>query len=145
LEEEMTALRTFSLAASLIVAGGTGVVFAQGANMGAWDIRRPDKPGCPGFTIQIARTGNQLAGSAWSGGTEVGEEPKLSKVRGTIDGGGNYNLTITPVDPGAPQGKITGQANVDAGYIQSTMTGSGCHDGTMRIRVAPPPLEGGSG
>src|SRR5215218_3164490 len=114
----MTALRAFSLAASLLVASGTGAAFAQGANMGAWDIRRPDKPGCPGFTLQIARTGNVLAGSAWSGGTQVGEMPKISKVAGTIDGGGNYNLTITPVDTGAPQGKITGQANVNTGYIQ---------------------------
>src|SRR5689334_14321572 len=139
------ALRTFSLAASLIVAGGTGIVFAQGVNMGSWDIRRPDKPGCPGFVLQVARTGNVLSGSAWSGGAQVGEMPKLSRVMGKINDDGNFNLKITPLEPGAPQGEATGQGNVNTGFIRSTMTGSGCHDGTMTIRVAPPALEGGSG
>jgi len=141
----MTVLRAFSLGASLLVAAGTGAAFAQGANMGAWEIRRPDKPGCPGFTLQIARTNNALAGSAWSGGTQVGETPKLSRVMGTVGADGKFSLKITPLEAGAPQGELTGQGNVNTGYIKSTLTGSGCHDGTMTLRVAPPALEGGSG
>ena len=44
---------------------------------------------------------------------------------------------MTPVDSGAPKGTITGHSNPSSGAVTSTISGSGCNDGPMKVVFMP--------
>jgi hypothetical protein len=104
--------RDLCFVAMLLLAGWASPVWAQGINMGVWDLRLPGKPGCPGITFQIARTNNMLGGAAWTGGREIDDMPKISKVQGQVGDDGNFTFTLTPLEAGAPQGAVSGHSEL---------------------------------
>jgi hypothetical protein len=123
-----------ALALSACAGGNTGYVVDGYASF-------PDKPGCPGFSVHFARTGNVLSGTAMRDGIN-----KLSTLSGSVDGLNRFQASLTPVDAGGPIGKVSGVIAPAAGVATGTITDAGCNNGPVQIRFMPRNLSaGGSG
>lgn len=122
-----------ALALSACAGGNSGYVVDGYANF-------PSKSGCPGFSVHFARTGNQLTGTAMRDGID-----KISTLSGSVDALNRFQASLTPVDAGAPVGKISGVVSPAAGVATGTITDAGCNNGPAQIRFMPRNLGVGGG
>lgn len=121
-----------ALALSACAGGNSGYVVDGYANF-------RDKPGCPGFSVHFARTGNVLNGTAMRDGVD-----KVSTLSGSVDALNRFQASLTPVDAGGPTGKISGVIAPAAGTATGTITDAGCNNGPVQLRFMPRNVGGGN-
>ena len=120
---------------AMTVIGAIGVAGCTGGNP-AYVVDGyasfPDKPGCPGFSVHVARTGNVVSGTAMRDGVS-----KISTLSGSVDALNRFKVAITPVDAGAPTGTVEGVIAPAAGTVTGTLSNAGCNNGPILMRFMP--------
>jgi hypothetical protein len=59
----------------------------------------------------------------------------VSRVVGTRNGVGHFDMTLEPIDPTGPKGRIVGDSTVTTDQIRAVLKGEGCNDGPLRINT----------
>lgn len=141
-----------ALAATAFAASASlGVAFAQQAatvaetggsgTIAVWDAMFPGTTGtCRALDIHVIRNGSMITGTA-----AEGDMLDISRVRGTSDSNEVFAITVAPSQEKGPTGTIAGSVDAKAQMVSATLTGFGCHDGTVKVRFSGPtvPYSGG--
>ena len=84
------------------------------------------KPDCPGIALHIVVVDKTINGVATTGDMNA-----VSRVSGTRNGVGEFDMKLTPIDPSGPKGTISGDSRADSASIHAVISGSGCNDGPV--------------
>jgi hypothetical protein len=88
------------------------------------------RPGCPGLVLHLRVDPKTIAGFA-----SYDDMKGVSRVVGTRNGVGHFDMTLEPIDPTGPKGRIVGDTNTRQTEIRSVLKGEGCNDGPLRINT----------
>jgi hypothetical protein len=111
--------------AALVLVSCPGLASAQPA-LAAYAVQTISKPGCPGIALHIVVFDKTIKGVAANGDMNA-----VSRVSGTRNGVGKFEMTLTPIDPSGPKGTISGESRADNASIRAVISGSGCNDGPV--------------
>jgi hypothetical protein len=123
-KDETQMSRILACAAFVLVAY-PGLALAQ-PDPAAYAVQTMSKPGCPGIALHIVVFDKTIKGVATPGDMNA-----VSRVSGTRNGVGEFNMTLTPIDPSGPKGTISGDSRADSASIHAVISGSGCNDGPV--------------
>jgi hypothetical protein len=116
--------RALTCAAFVLVAC-FGMALAQ-STPDAYAVQTMSKRGCPGIALHIVVFDKTIKGVATTGDMNA-----VSRVSGTRNGLGKFDMTLTPIDPNGPKGTISGDSRSDNASIHAEISGSGCNDGPV--------------
>jgi hypothetical protein len=88
------------------------------------------RPGCPGLVLHFRVADKTIAGFA-----SYDDMKGMSRIVGTRNGIGHFEMNLTPIDPAGPKGTIVGDARAENNEIRSVLKGEGCNDGPLRIQT----------
>ena len=111
--------------AAFVLASCPGLAAAQ-APPAAYAVQTVSKPGCPGIALHIVVFDKTIKGVA-----ATGDMNAMSRVSGTRNGVGKFEMALTSIDPGGPKGTISGDSRADSASIRAVISGSGCNDGPV--------------
>lgn len=117
--------RSLMLAAIVATAATTA---AQAQQPLAYVVHTAPRPGCPGLVLDFTTDNKSISGFA-----SYNDMKAMSRIVGTRNGVGRFEMTLTPIDPTGPKGTIVGDANSQNTSIRSVLKGEGCNDGPLRI------------
>ncbi len=106
----------------------------------SWTVSTRGTAACPALSLHLVRNEGSVVGIA-----ATGDQLAMSRVAGTADGKGGFQLTVTPVEVSGPKGTINGTVDFTKRWIDSRLTGFGCHDGVLRIPYSEPVTTAGGG
>jgi hypothetical protein len=122
------------LEALLLAAAAIGTTAATGAQAQTkpliYIVHNAPRPGCPGLVLHFRVADKSIAGFA-----SYYDMKGVSRIAGTRNGVGHFEMTLDPIDPTGPKGTIVGDARTDNAEIRSVLKGEGCNDGPLRIRT----------
>ena len=117
--------RSLVLAAIVATAATTA---AQAQQPLAYVVHAAPRPGCPGLVLDFTTDNKSITGFA-----SYHDMKAMSRIVGTRNGVGHFEMTLTPIDPTGPKGTIVGDANSQNASIRAVLKGQGCNDGPLRI------------
>ena len=94
----------------------------------AYVVHTAPRPGCPGLVLDFTTDNKSITGFA-----SYHDMKAMSRIVGTRNGVGHFDMTLTPIDPAGPKGTIVGDANSQSAAIRSRLKGEGCNDGPLTI------------
>ncbi len=119
--------RTLILAAMAVTAAAT--VQAQQMPL-VYVLHDAPRPGCPGLVLHLRVDARTITGFA-----SYDDMKGMSRVVGTRNEVGHFNMTLKPIDPTGPKGTIEGDSNNQSAAIRSVLKGAGCNDGPLTINT----------
>jgi hypothetical protein len=120
-----------SLLLAAVVVGATAATESQAQTKALiYVVHNAPRPGCPGLVLHFRAADKSIAGFA-----SYDDMKGMSRIVGTRNGLGHFEMTLDPVDPTGPKGRIVGDARTDNAEIHSVLKGEGCNDGPLRIRT----------
>ena len=119
--------RSLMLAAMAVTAATT--VQAQQMPL-VYVVHDAPRPGCPGLVLHLRVDAKTISGFA-----SYDDMKSVSRVVGTRNGVGHFDMTLEPIDPNGPKGRIVGDSNTSNAEIRSVLKGEGCNDGPLRINT----------
>jgi hypothetical protein len=96
----------------------------------AYVVDNAPRPGCPGLVLHLRVDPKTISGFA-----SYSDMKGVSRVVGTRNGVGHFDMTLEPIDPTGPKGRIVGDSTVTTDQIRAVLKGEGCNDGPLRINT----------
>ena len=122
-------LKSLMLAAAAM--GAIGATAAQAQPMPLdYMVHAAPRPGCPGLVLDFTTSGKSITGFA-----SYNDMKAVSRIVGTRNGVGHFDMTLDPIDPTGPKGRIVGDASNSGPAIRAVLKGEGCNDGPLRIQT----------
>ena len=122
-------LQSLMLAAAAMGAIATTAARAQPMPL-VYIVHDAPRPGCPGLVLDFTTSGKSITGFA-----SYNDMKAVSRIVGTRNGVGHFDMTLTPIDPAGPKGRIVGDANNSTTDVRSVLKGEGCNDGPLKIQT----------
>jgi hypothetical protein len=120
-----------SLMLAAAAMGAIAATAAQAQQMPlVYVVHDAPRPGCPGLVLHFTASDRSIAGFA-----SYDDMKGVSRIVGTRNGLGHFDMTLHPIDPTGPKGRIVGDASDNNDAIRSVLKGEGCNDGPLRIQT----------